>query len=482
MFWHWIPKKLKIQPGVFIPQVTKAPTRAIMVRPAMSLVVVSSVCLLVFAATVSATQSRLTQVAAPILVYSQSEPYQQSVMRFGPDPALRDVSTVQQISNALAAASSDYIVVDVIANQIEVFQSGQNILTAPIAAVTRHGDWRFVPAGLYQIGDVKSSRYSTLEQQYYPHSVLFGTNFSIHGTPYQIGTTTVIKPTPQGVQLSNADAAALSVLIEVGDIVVVRNDAQTAPAAVVTYQSVGPAVPARAYLVADIETGDVLIESAPDTTFPVASLTKLMTALLVVETYDLENDVVVEQEQYVTTLVSRLPGNRTTSVFDLLQLLLLESSNEAAEVLATQIGRDLFIVQMNELADRLGLAGTTFTDPSGLDDGNVSSAQDLFTLTQYIYNRYPFLLTITAEERFVDVARVNDFTDLSNFNIVEGLDTFVGGKIGETLAAKQTSVTLHNMTLGALERPVVIILLGSEARDADVTRLHDWVTEQFFAE
>jgi D-alanyl-D-alanine carboxypeptidase len=188
---------------------------------------------------------------------------------------------------------------------------------------------------------------------------------------------------------------------------------------------------------------------------------------------------VVDQEQYVTTLVSRLPGTFQTTVYDLLQLLLLESSNEAAEVLATHMGRDAFIVAMNERAASLGLSNTAFTDPSGLDAGNVSTARDIEQLLRYLYHNHPYLVRISSTQNAVAAARSNDFTDLQNFNTIDGLETFRGGKIGETEAARLTSATLHEVPTGSSTRPIAIILLGSEARDQDVTTLHNFVLEQY---
>lgn len=478
----------KITRGLFIPgadaqAVSTAPTtKALMIRPVLALATVGVFGFVMVSSVTTMLEHRLTQAASPVIVYSQSEPYQQVTMDFGPDSAFADSSYVLSTAQALANLVPQVVVVDTITETLTLTADGIDVLTAPLVSVPTHGSWRYIPAGAYQINDIKDERYSTLEQQYYPHSILFGTNYSLHGRPFQVGETTIERPIPQGIQLSNADATALATLLHPDAVVLVRTSVAAGQSETIRYQSTGPAVAVRSYVVADIETGDVLAEATPQEAFPIASLTKLMTALLVVETYDLETEVVIASEQYVDSLVPRLTENRTTSIFDLLQLLLLESSNEAAEVLATYIGRDLFVVQMNELAEKLDLRDTVFTDPSGLDDSNVASARDLLTLTQYIYNRYPFLLTITAEEQFIDVARTNDFVDLENFNEVDGLDTFVGGKIGETRAAKQTSVTLHEIDLGGAARPVVIIVLGSDTRNSDVTRLHRWVENQFYIE
>jgi D-alanyl-D-alanine carboxypeptidase len=72
-----------------------------------------------------------------------------------------------------------------------------------------------------------------------------------------------------------------------------------------------------------------------------------------------------------------------------------------------------------------------------------------------------------------------EFSGLANFNTVDGTDNFIGGKIGETTAAGQTSVTLHTLNVQGEERVVAIIILGSESRNADVTALLAYAQERF---
>jgi D-alanyl-D-alanine carboxypeptidase len=280
------------------------------------------------------------------------------------------------------------------------------------------------------------------------------------------------------VQLQNTDAAALFALVppDLSVLVYAPHEAPKEAAYVIN----GPDLGTGSYLVADVLSGQPIMQQGdPTERRAIASLTKLMTAVVAAEQLDLESEVLVTQEQYVQTLVPRLPGHSRTTLYNLLQLLMIESSNEAAEVIATQMGRERFIEAMNQKADALGLSATVFTDPSGLDNGNQSSLRDLATLATYIYEQHRFIFTLSIEEEVVRAQRPDDFVDLENFNIVPDLTDLRGGKIGETTAAGQTSLTVHEVTVGDVVRPIVIVLLGSDSRDADVTAIHRYFTERF---
>lgn len=162
-----------------------------------------------------------------------------------------------------------------------------------------------------------------------------------------------------------------------------------------------------------------------------------------------------------------------------MQLLLIESSNEAAEVIAAQIGREQFINHMNEKAKSLGLAHTHFADPSGLSADNTSTVRDLLRLIQYIYDNRRFIVELTADQDLPTAYINGEFGKLINFNKVENLDNFIGGKVGETMAAGQTSITLHSLEVKGQKRILAIVLLGSDSRNADVRELLHYAEERF---
>jgi D-alanyl-D-alanine carboxypeptidase len=204
-----------------------------------------------------------------------------------------------------------------------------------------------------------------------------------------------------------------------------------------------------------------------------------MTALVTAEKMDLDSRVQVTSPNFVESLIPRLAERTSVSMYSLLQLLLVESSNEAAEVIAAEFGRDEFIKEMNTKATQLGMLHSSFVDPSGLRNENTSSLGDLFTLAQYIHKNRNFIFEITAKNKITTLGDTGEFTDLVNFNEVEELDNFVGGKVGETTAAGQTSVTLHTVSIQGTKRTVVIILLGSEKRDEDVRTLMQYVEDRY---
>jgi D-alanyl-D-alanine carboxypeptidase len=125
------------------------------------------------------------------------------------------------------------------------------------------------------------------------------------------------------------------------------------------------------------------------------------------------------------------------------------------------------------------MLSTTYADPSGLSAQNSSSLSDLFSLTKYIYENRKFIFDITANNKDTSIQGLNEFEGLVNFNDIKDVDNFVGGKVGETSAAGQTSVSLHTITIQGSDRTVAIILLGSAHRGDDVRQLIDFVEERF---
>jgi D-alanyl-D-alanine carboxypeptidase len=166
-------------------------------------------------------------------------------------------------------------------------------------------------------------------------------------------------------------------------------------------------------------------------------------------------------------------------MYSLLQLLLIESSNEAAETIAGELGREEFLSAMNQKARQLGMLDTNFADPSGLSADNTSTANDLYTLLKYIAANRAFILNITTNAQTPNPYVGGEFSDLNNFNEVEDMDNFIGGKVGETNAARQTSASLHTVTIDNQTREIAIIILGSEARSEDIEKLLTYITTTY---
>jgi D-alanyl-D-alanine carboxypeptidase (penicillin-binding protein 5/6) len=165
-----------------------------------------------------------------------------------------------------------------------------------------------------------------------------------------------------------------------------------------------PPLGARSAILEDLGTGQVLFAKAPDGSRPIASLTKVMTALVVLSRTKPGDTVVVDwtaASQSGSVLGLRV-GERIT-VRELLFALLVQSSNDAAVALAEHVGRTVpgFVAMMNRQAARMKLSHSRFTGPSGLDNGGLSSARDLATVARAAYQSTLFEQIVRT--RFHDV-------------------------------------------------------------------------------
>ncbi len=229
--------------------------------------------------------------------------------------------------------------------------------------------------------------------------------------------------------------------------------ADTAPA------SPPPRVDASAwYLVG--EDGELLAEHNEAERRPMASITKLMTALVVIERARL-SDVVRVTPYSAGALESTvyLRAGEELTVAELLRAMLIPSANDAAYMLARHVGDGSvarFVALMNEKARALGLADTTFENPHGLDEvGHLSSARDTTALIRYALG-IPFIRAALERETYARGGRVFPTTD----DLLPRWAPLVGGKTGHTAgagwseaaAASKGGVTVYGSVLGSATR------------------------------
>lgn len=416
----------------------------------------------------------------PLVPLTNEQLFAAAPFQYGIQVALTQPDFFLETRNAFLAEKKTFIEANLAAMEIRYYKDGEEVFFAPIASKGKEGSWWETPAGLYEVGLKKENHFSSFGAVYQPWSMTFQGNFFIHGWPYYPDGS----PVPEGfsggcIRLKNEDAEALYALVEVGTPVLVheadfQNDA-------FVYEPKIPELETPHYLIADIQNSTVLAASDLEDPAAIASVTKLMTALIAVEYINLDKDVYISYVPDVSSVIPRLSVGRTVSMYSLLQLLLVESSNEAAEFIAGIVGRERFITLMNDKAEALGLSHTTFTDPSGLDKGNVSTVGDLLRLSQYIYNNRSFILELSVNQDIETAYKKGQFGKLENFNTVPGVASFIGGKVGDTAAAGQTSVSFHRLTVKGEERVVVIILLGSKNRVEDITELLTYFKDRFGA-
>ncbi len=232
-------------------------------------------------------------------------------------------------------------------------------------------------------------------------------------------------------------------------------------------------------LVQDADSGETILAKNSDAVLPIASITKLMTAMVILDRgLDLQDEVAVSHEDVdrLKGTRSRLrPGSRLTRD-DLLLIALMASENRAAAALARTYpgGTDEFVAAMNRKARELGMEDTHYVDPTGLDSGNVSSARDLAKLVKAAAG-YPRIREYTTRERAQVVARGRKLSYANTNRLVRSphwdIDLSKTGYISE---AGRCLV----MRVKVASKDLIVVLLdswGKYSRIGDANRIRKWL-------
>ena len=223
-----------------------------------------------------------------------------------------------------------------------------------------------------------------------------------------------------------------------------------------------PTVSAKAYLVVDARTGDVLASSNATERLPIASLTKLMTVLVALQHHKLTDVVSVDPRAASVgeSTIDLQPGDRLT-VHDLVEAALIQSANDAADALALSVSRDYpsFARLMNAKAQQLGLHDTHFVRPDGLDaPGEYSSAADVTKLGRVLMRTRFVRQTVRQETATLQDGRVlHTWVDLLGV-----VPSVIGVKTGHTdlagwcqvAAVRANGVTVYVTMLGSPTRSI----------------------------
>ncbi len=373
-----------------------------------------------------------------------------------------------------AAVAGRAILVDLDAMTLTLSETGAAPRTFKILSKGRPGSPWETPAGDYRIGAREVNHFSSIGGVWMPYSLQFFGNFFIHGWPRYPNDAPVGEGFSGGcIRLTTEDAKQVFEFAAAGTPVRIQTKTvPSAPAAAGVYRFnralAPPALSAAAYLVADLSSGEILLARNQDQILPIASLTKLLTALTSLEVINQFTPTRVSARAVATTGESGgLVAGELLPVQDLLHPLLLESSNDAAEVLAEHYGRDEFIARLNEKAAAIGLADTRLADSSGISAENVSSPNDLFRLLRYLFTGKQYLLALTKEKAYAAAGH-----QWANNNPLVNDERFVGGKTGKTNAAGETFAGIFNLPISAAaRRNVGVILLASANRERDVEEI-----------
>jgi D-alanyl-D-alanine endopeptidase (penicillin-binding protein 7) len=276
---------------------------------------------------------------------------------------------------------------------------------------------------------------------------------------------------------------------------------KSAPSVSFDYPAV-PRLSSQSVLVFDQATGQPLLEKNADMQTPIASITKLMTAMMVIdaaEPLDERITLTAADRDTIKGTGSRLAIGATYTRGQLLHLALIASDNRAAHALArtTKGGLDRFVANMNRMARALGMKNTVYVEPTGLSSDNRSTAFDLAKLANYAYLNYPEIREITTtgsynlgtrrvvlKQRHHHAKVYYRTVAFNNTNRLTRMDDWDIG-LSKTGFINEAGHCLV-MQAQVADRDVIIVLLdsrGNNSRASDAAHIKAWlesgnVTEQ----
>ena len=243
-----------------------------------------------------------------------------------------------------------------------------------------------------------------------------------------------------------------------------------------------PDVRAEAAIIYNSENGEVLWESNSQNQRSIASITKVMTAVVFLEdSPDLEEEVVVQRADMRAASTTYLRVGYKVSKGDLLHLTLIASDNAAARILArvSSHGTEGFIDRMNEKAAELGLTSTHYADSSGLLAANVSSAYDMARLITYVSADPRISEVMRKQTHTLSTGRRSVTIRSTNQLVMNGDVDVQAGKTGFITKAGYCLATLLRLPQGGPQVAVVVLGAKSNAgRFWETRHLFNWLTSK----
>jgi len=239
-------------------------------------------------------------------------------------------------------------------------------------------------------------------------------------------------------------------------------------------------IEAKAGIIIDLESDTLIKSKNANKSLPIASITKLVTAYLVIQKSKLSEIVTVGEEvklikdQKIPPTIMGLKIGERIKIESLLEGLLIVSANDAAVVLAQYLfgSQKTFVNEMNRWSYLVGLSDTRFVDPDGLSAKNISTATDLSELARIVLFNEDIARIVRIKEKKVLSAdgSVSHYLRSTNKLLLEENDV-IGLKTGFTEEAGQSIIVAMEKN----NHTIIVVLLNSLDRFAEAKKLLDWV-------
>ncbi|MBU1130688.1 serine hydrolase [Patescibacteria group bacterium] len=250
--------------------------------------------------------------------------------------------------------------------------------------------------------------------------------------------------------------------------------------------SLGMAVSAASAIVIDKESGMALWQKNPESARPVASITKLLTALVFLDNNPGWDEVVtIQPSDYREGGQIRVYTGEKITIRDLFNAMLVVSSNNAAMALvrSTGLSEEEFVIAMNQKARELGMSQSVFLEPTGLEPGNISTISDIVKLAQAAFSKDEIKWATSQKQYTYSVLNVDRNYTLDNTNKL--LNSYLDIRAGKTGYLEEAGYCLISEVKGPSEQSVIVAVLGSQSeadRFQDLKALSQWSFDNYIWE
>ena len=245
-----------------------------------------------------------------------------------------------------------------------------------------------------------------------------------------------------------------------------------APYPVIDLKIQEPIISAKSAIIINTDSGIVLFSKNKDTISPMASTTKLMTAIVALDYYKPDDIITVNANRIGGVVIGFKNGERVYFK-DMLYAMLLPSANDAALAVAQNYpgGISGFVLAMNNKAKEYFLSNSHFSDPSGLDENNYTTALDLARLATIVMKDKILAQVVGTEAKEIsDITGIQAYK-LRNLNKLLGKDGINGVKTGFTTEAGEVLITSRQEN----EHNFIIVVMNSEDRFLDTEKLVNYI-------
>ncbi len=359
-----------------------------------------------------------------------------------------------------------FVEIDAEDMKIFLYKNGEKEKKYNILAKGDYEKWGGAPAGLYGVISKQTVAFSNISNAFMPYAIRIYGSYLIHGEPYYPGGARIISPFSGGCfRVKNNEMKDIFEEVEIETPILVidkKNDN-------FTYKDKKiapfPGFSADKYLVADIDSGFIILEKDIEKPQKIGSLTKLMTSLIMVENADINKRITARPYMsFEREYPSRIILGNSYRVADLFIPTIMGNINNATILLSHYFGIEETVKKMNEKTKMIMMEQTFFTDPTGEAKENVSTAKDLFYLTRYIKNNALPLFQISKGDDVLFVNK-NIFPGLKNENIFYEKDNFMGGKKGD----ENSGIYIFNVW----GRNIAFIVLGAKSEEQTKREIED---------